>query len=59
MRIGEWEASTAMIENAICPRGNGVAGCARRSTGGEIRGDVVRNISAKRLRFVPIGRVAA
>lgn len=59
VRIGKGEAGTAVIENAVCPRGDGVAGCARRSPGGEIGSDVVRNIAAKCLRFVPIRRVAA
>ena len=48
-----------MIEFAVGPGGNRVARGARGRRGGEPRGDVIRNVAAERLRFVPIRQMAA
>ena len=59
MRISEWEAGGAVIELAIGPDRDGMAGGAGRCAGGETRRYVIRNISADGLRAVPGGLVTA
>ena len=56
--VGEREPDGRMVELAIGPRSNGMASGASRGSGGETRGDVIGDASAKCLRFVPIGRMA-
>jgi hypothetical protein len=56
--IRQQEACGAVIKFAVSPGGNGVAAGASRGGSWEARGDVVRDISAERLGFVPVRRVA-
>lgn len=58
VRVGQRKTRGVVIELAVCPNRDGVACRASRSGGGKIRGDVVRHISAHRLRAVP-GRLVA
>ena len=58
MGIGEWETGGAVVEHAVSPHRDGMATGASRSAGGEVGGHMVGHIAAKRLRLVPIGRMA-
>ena len=59
VRIRQREARGAVIKLAVGPHGDGVAGGAGRSGSGEIRGHVIRHVSAQRLGAVPGRQVAA
>lgn len=51
--VGEREAGGTVIKFAVCPDRDGMACRASRRAGRKIRGDVVRDIPADRLRAVP------
>jgi len=57
--VGQRETSRAVIELAICPRGDRVAGGTRGSSSREARGNMVWHVSAERLRTVPRRLVAS
>ena len=57
--VGQRETSRAVIELAICPRGDRVAGGTRGSSGREVRCNMVWHVSAERLRTVPRRLVAS
>ena len=58
VRVGKGETGGAVIEFAVGPSGDGVAGRASCGGGREIRGDVIGNIAAEGLRLVPVGLMA-
>jgi hypothetical protein len=58
MRIGQRETGGGVIEFAVGPNGDGVAGRAGGGCCREIGGDVIGNIAAESLCFVPVGCVA-
>ena len=57
--IGQQKAGSAVVKFSIGPRCDGVAGGTGGGSGWETRCNVIGNIPADGLRFVPIRRVAA
>jgi len=58
MAVGQQKAGGAVVEFAVRPLGDGVAGGACRGAGRESRGHVVGNTTTESLRLVPIGCMA-
>ena len=53
VRVGQRESSRTVIKFSVRPHGDRVARRASGCTGREIRGNVVRHVSANRLRGIP------
>ena len=58
MSIGERKAGGTVVEFAISPSGDAVAGGTSGSGGGESCSDVVRHRAAHGCRFIPVAKVA-